>query len=218
VVTVPGDSVEAVDAANALTVAVAAARDGDDDAFRTVYRCVHPPLLRYLRTLIGGDAEDVASETWLQITRDLRTFSGGGDAFRGWAATIGRHRALDHIRYHQRRAAVVVSTEEFAERTARDDTSVDAVDALGNERALSFIRLLPPDQAEAVLLRVVMGLDAKTAAHVLGKRAGAVRTASYRGLRRLAALMTQPESIDTKGRELGRAVTPTPVWTLKGTR
>ncbi len=211
----PGDS---VDAANALTVAVAAARDGDDDAFRTVYRCVHPPLLRYLRTLIGGDAEDVASETWLQITRDLRTFRGGGDAFRGWAATIGRHRALDHIRYHQRRAVAVVSTEEFAERSARDDTSVDAVDALGSERALSLIRLLPPDQAEAVLLRVIMGLDATTAAQVLGKRAGAVRTASYRGLRRLAALMTDPEPIDAKGRELRRAVTPAPVWTLKGTR
>jgi RNA polymerase sigma-70 factor, ECF subfamily len=212
---VHGDS---VDAANALTVAVAAACDGDDDAFRTVYRCVHPPLLRYLRTLIGGDAEDVASETWLQITRDLRSFRGGGDAFRGWAATIGRHRALDHIRYHQRRAVVVVSTEEFAERSARDDTSVDAVDALGSERALSLIRLLPPDQAEAVLLRVIMGLDATTAAQVLGKRAGAVRTASYRGLRRLAALMTDAEPIDAKGRELRRAVTPAPVWTLKGMR
>jgi RNA polymerase sigma-70 factor (ECF subfamily) len=31
-----------------------------------------------------------------------------------------------------------------------------------------------------------VGLDARSAAEVLGKRAGAVRTASYRGLRRLA--------------------------------
>ena len=183
-----GDS---VDAADALTAAIAAARDGDDDAFRAVYRLVHPPLLRYLRTLIRGDAEDVASETWLQIARDLRSFSGDGDAFRGWAATIGRHRALDQIRYRQRRAAVALATEEFAERAAGDDTSVDAVDALGSERALSLIRSLPADQAEAVLLRVIMGLDAKTAAKVLGKRAGAVRTASYRGLRRLATLLTR---------------------------
>ena len=35
-------------------------------------------------------------------------------------------------------------------------------------------------------MRVVVGLDAETAAGVLGKRAGAVRTAAYRGLRRLA--------------------------------
>ena len=37
--------------------------DGDDDALRTVYRQVHPPLLRYLTVLVGpDDAEDVASE------------------------------------------------------------------------------------------------------------------------------------------------------------
>jgi RNA polymerase sigma-70 factor (ECF subfamily) len=45
---------------------------------------------------------------------------------------------------------------------------------------------LPPDQAEAVLLRAVLGLDAQTAGHVLGKRPGAIRTAAYRGLRTLA--------------------------------
>jgi RNA polymerase sigma-70 factor, ECF subfamily len=37
------------------------------------------------------------------------------------------------------------------------------------------------------LLGVVCGLDAAGAARVLGKRPGAVRTAAYRGLRRLAA-------------------------------
>ncbi len=44
---------------------------------------------------------------------------------------------------------------------------------------------MPPDQAEAVLLRAVLGLDAQTAGEVLGKRAGAIRTAAHRGLRTL---------------------------------
>jgi RNA polymerase sigma-70 factor (ECF subfamily) len=43
---------------------------------------------------------------------------------------------------------------------------------------------LPRDQAQAVL-RVVLGFDANTAAQVLGKRAGAARTAAYRGLNKL---------------------------------
>lgn len=215
VVTVTGDN---TDAAVALTAAIAAARDGDDEAFRTVYRLVHPPLLRYLRTLVRTDAEDVASETWLQIARDLHTFRGDGDAFRGWAATIGRHRALDHIRYHQRRAAVAVPTEDFAERAADEDTSADALDVLDSRRALLLIRSLPADQAEAVLLRVIMGLDAKTAARVLGKRPGAIRTASYRGLRRLATLLTDPGLTDAADPPPRCAVTPTSTWTLKGTR
>ena len=50
-----------------------------------------------------------------------------------------------------------------------------------------MISALPKDQAEAVLLRVVMGLDAKAAGQALGKRPGAVRAAAFRGLRTLAA-------------------------------
>lgn len=206
------------DRAEALTLAVAAARDGDDEAFRFVYRMVHPALLRYLRSLVDDDAEDVASETWLQIARDLSGFGGDGDAFRGWAATIGRNRALDHVRRQRRRPSVAVPVEAFTERPNDHDTSREALGALASTRALTLIRSLPPDQAEAVLLRVVMGLDAKTAAQVLGKRAGAVRTACYRGLRRLAALLEEqmpdiaPDPAPVDG------APPQPGCTLKGTR
>ncbi len=55
---------------------VRAAQNGDEDAFRQLYRLQQPALLRYLRVLVGEDAEDVASEAWLQIARDLRGFSG----------------------------------------------------------------------------------------------------------------------------------------------
>jgi RNA polymerase sigma-70 factor, ECF subfamily len=57
--------------------------------------------------------------------------------------------------------------------------------------ALALISQLPRDQAEVVLLRVVMGLDTAAAARILGKRPGAVRTASYRGLRRLSGWLEQ---------------------------
>ena len=67
------------------------------------------------------------------------------------------------------------------------DAQQSALGGLGTERALRMIMRLPREQAEAVLLRVVIELDAKTAGQVLGKRAGAVRTAAYRGLKKLAA-------------------------------
>lgn len=67
-----------------------------------------------------------------------------------------------------------------------DSTPEQALESLSTERALELVRGLPRDQAEAVLLRVVVGLDGPAAARVLGKRPGAVRTAAYRGLKRLA--------------------------------
>jgi RNA polymerase sigma-70 factor (ECF subfamily) len=170
-----------------LAAAISRARRGDEDAFRMVYRATQPGLLRYVRLLVGDEAEDVASEAWLQIARDLASFRGDFDDFRGWAATIARHRAMDHLRRRNRRQRDDVPVElVMTQLAAPDDTSGSALEALSTEAALRLIAGLPLDQAEAVLLRVVMGLDAKAAGRVLGKRAGTVRTASHRGLRRLA--------------------------------
>ncbi|MER6114928.1 RNA polymerase sigma factor [Streptomyces sp. NPDC001743] len=173
-----------------LTAAVLAAQDGDEDAFRTVYRAVQPRLLGYIRTLVGEpDAEDVASESWLQIARDLDRFSGDADRFRGWAARIARNRALDHLRMRGRRPAGGGDETELQEKPAGSDTAEEAIEALATGRTMSLIAQLPQDQAEAVVLRVVVGLDAKSAAQTLGKRPGAVRTAAHRGLKRLAELL-----------------------------
>ncbi|THA24850.1 RNA polymerase sigma factor [Streptomyces sp. RKND-216] len=173
-----------------LTAAVRAAQEGDECAFRTVYRTVQPRLLGYVRTLVpDADAEDIASEAWLQIARDISNFSGDADRFRGWTARIARNRALDHIRMRGRRPAVGGDESELVAMAGGADTADEAMESLGTGHTMRIISRLPRDQAEAVVLRVVMGLDAKSAAEVLGKRPGAVRTAAHRGLRRLAELL-----------------------------
>ncbi|MCX5012161.1 MULTISPECIES: RNA polymerase sigma factor [unclassified Streptomyces] len=173
-----------------LTAAVLAAQDGEENAFRAVYRAVHPRLLGYVRTLVGdGDAEDVTSEAWLQIARDLDSFTGDADRFRGWAARIARNRALDHIRMRGRRPAIGGDDTELTGWAADCDTAGAAMESLSTGTAMALIAQLPQDQAEAVVLRVVVGLDAKSAAETLGKRPGAVRTAAHRGLKKLAELL-----------------------------
>ncbi|GIJ39656.1 RNA polymerase sigma factor [Micromonospora andamanensis] len=176
---------------------VEAARSGDEDAFRQLYRNLQPGLLRYLTALVGADAEDVASETWLQVARDLPTFTGG--EFRAWAVTIARNRAMDHLRRQRRRPALSVPVQELSELAGDADTAERAGESLGTEAALAMIASLPPREAEAVLLRAVIGLDAETAGRVLGRRAGAVRTAAHRGLRRLALLLDQQGTAGARG-------------------
>ncbi|MGX1545855.1 RNA polymerase sigma factor [Streptomyces adustus] len=170
-----------------LGAAVALAQQGDESAFAVAYRIVQPGLLGYLRGLVGDDAEDVAADAWLEIARDLGRFAGGGAGFRGWTATIARHRALDHLRRRRvRPVAATVEPDLLLDLPGPYDTHDQALESLSTERALALVRTLPPDQAEAVLLRVVVGLDGPAAARILGKRPGAVRTAAHRGLRRIA--------------------------------
>jgi RNA polymerase sigma-70 factor (ECF subfamily) len=170
-----------------------AAREGDEDAFRALYRHVQPRLLRYVRTLVGDEAEDVTSEAWLHIARDIATFAGDIDGFRAWTATIARHRAVDHLRHRKRRPADTTPAEELPDLPAVENTETTALDSLSTQAALALIARLPRDQAEIIVLRVVVGLDAKTVAKVLGKRPGAVRTAAHRGLRRLEHLLNELE-------------------------
>jgi RNA polymerase sigma-70 factor (ECF subfamily) len=164
----------------------AAAAAGDEQAFRVLYQQVQPGLLRYLTGIVDVDAEDVAAETWLQIARDIRSYREQGGGFRAWAVSIARHRAIDHVRRRRRRPAVLVPTDSFTDRASDDDTGEQAAEALQLREAIALIATLPTDQAEVVLLRVVVGLDVESTAQVLGKRAGAVRTNAHRGLRRLA--------------------------------
>ena len=169
-----------------LGAAVARAQDGDEAAFTAVYRIVQPGLLGYLHGLVGDEAEDVASDAWLEIARDLGRFKGDGAGFRGWPATIARHRALDHLRRRRVRPRPGGTEQDVLDLPGPHSTYDQALESLSTARALELVRGLPRDQAEAVLLRVVVGLDGPAAARVLGKRPGAVRTAAHRGLKRLA--------------------------------
>ncbi|WP_306184765.1 MULTISPECIES: RNA polymerase sigma factor [unclassified Streptomyces] len=179
-----------------LGAAVARAQDGDELAFAVAYRIVQPGLLGYLRGLVGDDAEDVASDAWLEITRDLGRFQGDGAGFRGWTATIARHRALDHLRRKRVRPRAGGTEQDVLDLPAPHSTHDQAMESLSTERALELVRGLPRDQAEAVLLRVVVGLDGPAAARVLGKRPGAVRTATHRGLKRLAGRLGLGDGAD----------------------
>ncbi|MEU9340706.1 RNA polymerase sigma factor [Streptomyces sp. NPDC048278] len=169
-----------------LGAAVARAQEGDEAAFAVAYRIVQPNLLGYLRGIVGDDAEDVASDAWLEIARDIGRFKGDGAGFRGWTATIARHRALDHLRRRRVRPQAAGTDLEALDLAGPHNTPEQALESISTERALELVRGLPRDQAEAVLLRVVVGLDGPAAARVLGKRPGAVRTATHRGLKRLA--------------------------------
>ncbi|MET8451243.1 RNA polymerase sigma factor [Streptomyces sp. NPDC005209] len=190
-----------------MTVAVAGAQDGDEAAFAVAYRIVQPGLLGYLRGLVGDDAEDVASDAWLEIARDLGRFKGDGAGFRGWTATIARHRALDHLRRQRVRPRTGGTEQDVLDLPSQHSTHEQALESLSTGQALELVRGLPQDQAEAVLLRVVIGLDGPTAARVLGKRPGAVRTAAHRGLKRLALQLGV-------GDEVGESVTDAASRTL----
>jgi len=166
-----------------------AAASGDESAFARLWRDVHPALLRYLRVLTKDEtlAEDVAAEVWVDVTRRLGNFTGDESAFRGWLFTLARRRAIDAWRAAQRARVHLTGDDADLDRAGGQDTAGSALERMTTQQALALIATLPIDQAEAITLRVIAGLDVKDVARLLGKRPGAVRVAAHRGLRTLAA-------------------------------
>jgi RNA polymerase sigma-70 factor, ECF subfamily len=159
------------------------AQAGDREALGALWRSHQHLLLRYFRGRGSSQPEDLASQVWLDVAASLHRFSGDGDAFRRWLFTIARRRQIDAGRKHSRRHEDIAGV--VADRA--DDASARAFDEVGAlDRALELVRRLPPDMAEAVLLRVVADLAVDDVAHVMGRREGHVRVLVHRGLRKLA--------------------------------
>jgi RNA polymerase sigma-70 factor (ECF subfamily) len=174
---------------------MAVAAQGDEDAFAALWHAHQPALLRYLQMVAAPSAaEDLASEVWLVVARQLGRFRGDEPGFRAWLVEIGRRQAMDWRRRHARHPALSLPPELLPDQPAPDDPEATALEGLSTQAALDLIATLPPDQAEVLTLRAVVGLDSAQAAAVLGKRPGAVRVLAHRGLRRLAQLLASTPS------------------------
>jgi RNA polymerase sigma-70 factor, ECF subfamily len=165
---------------------LAAAQDGDTQAFAVLWRDLQPGLLRYLRVAASEAAEDLAADTWVSVIRGLGRFQGDEQRFRAWVFTAARHRAVDWHRHVARQPTYPLPSQALVDRAAPDDPAAEALEAQSTRAALALIAELPREQAEVVALRVLGGLGVAEVARIVGKRPGAVRVLAHRGLRRLA--------------------------------
>ena len=170
---------------------VLAAGQGEHWALTELFRAYQPRLLRYLRSQSPGAAEDIASEVWIGVARTIGNFHGDEAGFRGWLFTIARRRLIEHRRRiaRQRTHALPGDVLETPSPVAEGGDPAGALlDRVGAQGAVdALVAELPPEQAEAVLLRVVAGLPVDQVAEIMGRSPGSVRVLCHRALRRLAS-------------------------------
>ncbi|MFN0026209.1 MAG: RNA polymerase sigma factor [Acidimicrobiales bacterium] len=178
-----------IGAGERFAVVLGAARQGDQQALGELWQRYNHRLLRYLKGCGAADmAEDLASSTWIDVARGLPRFRGDEDGFRRWLFTIGRRRLTDELRRRTRRPESAMADPPESARAPLQPSSP----AEDLEAALSLVRELSPDQAEAVLLRVVADLDVAAVAELMQRSEAAVRVLTHRGLKRLAELHSAP--------------------------
>lgn len=161
---------------------------GDGSAITDLYQRHHRRLVRVLRAEVGDAAEDVASQTWLEVIGALRRFQGDERGFQALLYTIARRRVADHRRTQRRRPATPTAPEDLhAAADPAEPVDRAAVEGLaGDVAARRIVEIVGPDAGEIVLLRVVAGLSVEEVARIVGRSAGAVRVQQHRALKKLA--------------------------------
>lgn len=170
------------------------AREGRGVALGELFRDLYPRVLRYLRALAPAEAENLASDTWLDVATALELFDGDRRALRAFAFTAARHRLIDHLDSRAGRSSLPERPDEEASVRVVDEepmaeiakVAAPAIDPeLATEAALRRVAALPGDQAEVLLLTVLGELAVEDVARIVGKRVGTVRVLQHRALLRL---------------------------------
>jgi RNA polymerase sigma-70 factor (ECF subfamily) len=168
---------------------MAAAQDGDQDAYRMLLReCI--PFIRAVaaQRVDAGLVDDVVQETLVTVHRARHTYD-ARRSFDAWLRTLAVRRAIDILRRagRQRRREVhapdvyQACADEGAD-PARGLRHADLADGLG-----LAVAALPERQREAVEHLVMADLSLDQAARATGRGKSALKVNLHRAIRTLRA-------------------------------
>lgn len=168
-----------------LEAAVDAARGGDEMAFATLWRENNSRLTKFVqaRTYNSNlDFEEIISETWMSVAKDVRKFKGDYSGFTAWVYSIARNRIVDASRKRDRTIRPQEELEEASWIPSNQDVAKDFEADQNVKKIIDEINKLPAAQAEVLMLRVVSDLSVEEVAKIVKKNANSVRVLAHRGL------------------------------------
>jgi len=169
-----------------------AAQSGAPWALERIFVALSPVVAGYLRAQGAYESEDLTSEVFVAVLRNIRRFSGDEAGFRSWVFTIAHRRLLDERRSVGRRPQFTELTAVL-DRPALDDVEATVEDSLGAAWVREMCDQLSPDQRDVLLMRLFGRLTVDEVAAALGKTSVAVKALQRRGFRAVARALALQE-------------------------
>jgi RNA polymerase sigma-70 factor (ECF subfamily) len=155
-------------------------------AIGDIYAALGSTVLRYLQRLVGhDDAEDVLQRVFYEVWRHNDRYD-PSRSLEAWILGVARKRAIDHLRRRRNPAVALENLDhilgddgrEWAERYARA------------REVRNALNRLPAEQREVLALAYFGSYTQSQIATYLEIPLGTVKARAFRGLRRLAAILT----------------------------
>ena len=154
------------------------------------YDTYYANLFRYAYARIGSreDAEDLASQVFVEALKGIDGFNYKGRPVLAWLYGIARNLVAQRYRADSRTRTAPLAPAEEPNASAADAV-IDRVDI---EKALVA---LTPDQQDVIILRFFLSMSVRETAMILGKTENAVPVLQVRALAALRRQMAEPESV-----------------------
>ena len=167
-------------------LAVARAKEGDQEALRFLYVTYSHNVYGYVRSIVRDDheAEDVTQHVFTKLMTTLVKYDDRGLPFFAWLIRMARNVAIDHLRANR-----LTPTE-----TVLDPASPSKIDVDHGETVRAALAALPDEQREVVVLRHIVGLTPAEIAHRMGRTESSIHGLHHRGRRALQRELTLLDS------------------------
>lgn len=146
-----------------------------DKYYRQIYNFI------YYRTHHKEAAEDISSQVFFKALENIGSFNSGKGKFSTWLYQIARNSVIDHYRTFKGAEDIESAWDAAAAGNVERDT--DAV--LQLERVQGYLKDLPAQQRDIIIMRVWDGLSHREIAEVLGITEAASKVAFSRALGKL---------------------------------
>src|ERR687898_3331478 len=159
------------------------------EAIEEIYLALGSTVRSYLQHLVGrDDAEDVLQRVFYEVWRHNGRYD-PSRSLPAWVLGIARKRAIDHLR---RRRNIPVALDNLYEVVGEDGRELAERYARCYE-VRDALNRLPDEQREVLVLAYFGSFTQSEIATHLGVPLGTVKARSFRGLRRLAELLSRDQ-------------------------
>ena len=168
---------------------VAAAKDGDDGAFKELVMRYEPVVAATVIGMLGNcpEAEDVGQETFIRFYKGLKAFR-GDSSVKTYITRIAMNQAINEIRRRKRRGKVFISTpsDELGDLPDKRSSRDEGPDREIVERAIAK---LDHDFRSVIVLRLIDGYSTSETAEMLDIPVGTVLSRLSRAQKKLREIL-----------------------------
>lgn len=171
--------------------------------FTAAWRHHHPYLVNLAYQMLGdvGDAEDVAQEAFLRLSR---TEPGEIEDVRAWLTTVAGRLCLDLVRSARARREQPTEQDEMPPLASNEPDPADRVtlDDEVSSALMRVLRQLTPGERVAFILHDVFGVPFESIAETVGRPVGTCRQLARRARAKVAGTDVRADDVEAAEHQL----------------